>query len=124
LEKIFKEMSMKIANFFLSLGFLAALLSGCFNPITMVPPKLGDPATDPFTVDIMIGKDGQARAIAGPDVDGIKDGILNIIQLVVVDKDAGNIVAFDEVREQTITKRRLHSRLIPSPSVKPTISCF
>ncbi|MDR2742926.1 MAG: hypothetical protein LBB98_12350, partial [Treponema sp.] len=48
-------------------GFLAALLlAGCFNPITAIPPKTGDPVTDPFTIDIMIGKDGSARTVAGP----------------------------------------------------------
>jgi hypothetical protein len=53
--------------FFLG-GILASLLlAGCFDPITAAPPKTGDP----FTVGIMIGKDGSARTVAGPDSDRI-----------------------------------------------------
>jgi hypothetical protein len=81
--------------------FLAVLLAGCFNPITAIPPKTGDPVTDPFTVDIMIGKDGSARTVAGPDSTKIKkSGIRNFIQLTVVDKATGQIVAFDEARRE------------------------
>jgi hypothetical protein len=77
---------------------LAVLLSGCFNPITAIPPKQGDPAVEPFPVDILIGKDAaDARSVAGPDADRIKGDIRNIIQLIVVN-ESGQIVAFDEVR--------------------------
>jgi hypothetical protein len=51
----------------------------------------------------MIGKDGSARTVAGPDSSRIKDDIHNILQLIVVRKDAeGNstIVAFDEYRRK------------------------
>ncbi|MDR2742708.1 MAG: hypothetical protein LBB98_11240 [Treponema sp.] len=81
-------------------GFLAAiLLAGCFNPITAIPPKTGDPVTDPFTVDIFIGKDGSARTVAGPDSARIKgDNIRNFVQLVVFDKTDQKIVALAEDR--------------------------
>ncbi|MDR2741710.1 MAG: hypothetical protein LBB98_06095 [Treponema sp.] len=80
-------------------GFLAAfLLAGCFNPITAIPPKSGDPVTDPFTVDIFIGKDGSARSVAGPDSAQIKGSIRNFMQLIVVDDDNKAIVAFGEDR--------------------------
>ncbi|MDR0759344.1 MAG: hypothetical protein LBF74_04455, partial [Treponema sp.] len=76
---------------FFALGFLAFLLQGCFNPITAVPPQQAGLA-DPFTVDIVIGGDGQGRALAGPDAIAIKgktdgESIRNIIQLVVVDTE-------------------------------------
>ncbi|MDR2743346.1 MAG: hypothetical protein LBB98_14520 [Treponema sp.] len=90
----------KFTRFFVSGCFLAAiLLAGCFNPITVIPPKSGNPVTDPFTIDILIGKDGSARSVAGPDSTRIKgDNIRNFIQLVVVDKTTKQIVAFDEDR--------------------------
>jgi hypothetical protein len=88
----------KLSSLFLS-GFLALVLAGCFNPITAIPPKTGDPVTDPFTIDIIIGKDGSARTVAGPDADRIKGDIRNIIQLVVVDKLTRQIAAFDEVQQ-------------------------
>ncbi|MDR2743319.1 MAG: exo-alpha-sialidase, partial [Treponema sp.] len=79
-------------------GFLAAfLLVGCFNPITAIPPKSGNSVTNPFTVDIFIGKDGSARSVAGPDSAQIKGNIRNFMQLIVVD-DTGNIVAYAEDR--------------------------
>jgi hypothetical protein len=93
-------MCMKNAKSILfALGILSVLLAGCFNPITAIPPKQGDPATDPFTVSVLIGKDAEAgRSITGPDAAWIKgEGIRNIIQLVVVDEE-GAIVAFDEAR--------------------------
>lgn len=80
---------------------LAVLLAGCFNPITMVPPKSGDPVTDPFTIDTLIDKDGSARSVAGPDSTRIKGGkIRNFVQLVVAD-DSGKIAAFAEDRRQS-----------------------
>ncbi|MDR2743060.1 MAG: hypothetical protein LBB98_13030, partial [Treponema sp.] len=86
-------------------GFLAALLlAGCFNPITAIPPKTGDPITDPFTINIMIGKDGSARTVAGPDSARIKGAdIRNFIQLVVVNNETKQIVAFDEDRRESGT---------------------
>jgi formylglycine-generating enzyme required for sulfatase activity len=80
-------------------GILTVFLSGCFNPITVIPSKQGNPAVDPFTIDVVIGQDTEAaRSEAGPDAETIKyGGIRNIIQLIVVDQD-GNIAAFDEVR--------------------------
>jgi hypothetical protein len=91
----------KLTGFFI-LGFLAVFLSACFNPITAIPPKSGDPVTDPFTVDILIGKDGSARTVAGPDSARIKSDIRNVIQLVVTD-DAGHLIAFDEDRRESDT---------------------
>jgi hypothetical protein len=84
-----------------SAGFLAVLLAGCFNPIEAIPPKQDDHSIDPFTLDVLIGKDAEdGRSIAGPDAARIKGtGIRNIIQLIVADKD-GKIVAFDEVRRE------------------------
>jgi hypothetical protein len=91
--------SAKLSGFF-ALGILALLLAGCFNPITVTPPEQNNPTTDPFTVDILIGKDTEeSRSIAGPDAERIKNDIRNIIQLIVTD-DSGNIVAFDEVRRE------------------------
>jgi hypothetical protein len=48
---------------FFAAGFLAVLLAGCFNPISIVPPDTVDnlPA-EPFSVDIMIGTDA-ARSV-------------------------------------------------------------
>jgi hypothetical protein len=84
----------------LALGILVLFLAGCFNPITVIPPKQNDTAIDPFTIDILIGKDTEdARSIAGPGPDRIKGNIRNIIQLIVVD-NSGSIVAFDEVRRK------------------------
>jgi hypothetical protein len=100
-EKKFKELSMKTAKMtgFFAFGILAVLLSGCFNPITVIPPKTDDPVTDAFTIDVLIGKDGSARTVAGPDSGRIKEGIHNFMQLIVVD-DGGNIAAFDEDRRE------------------------
>ncbi|MDR0386999.1 MAG: hypothetical protein LBH57_03090, partial [Treponema sp.] len=82
----------------LTASILTFLLVGCFNPISVVPPKnLADPFTEPFTVDVLIGKDTQARSIAGPSAERIREGIRNIYQLIVINDD-GKIVAFDEVR--------------------------
>jgi hypothetical protein len=90
---------MKSFNLFrlLGLSLIAFLLSGCFNPITVVPPKSGNPFTDPFTVDIVIGQDGSARSVAGAGTDHIKGGLRNFAQLIVIDSQ-GNIAAFDETR--------------------------
>jgi hypothetical protein len=82
-----------------ALGFLTVLLAGCFNPITVTPPDTADPLVQPFTVDVLIGEDVQARSVAGPDADRIKGSISNIVQLIVVD-DSGTVVAFDEVRRK------------------------
>ncbi|MDR2740675.1 MAG: hypothetical protein LBB98_00750 [Treponema sp.] len=85
---------------FFTLGFLAVLLTGCFNSLPVVLPNQNDPNINPFTVDIQVGKDtGDARSAAGPDAARIKGDLRNIVQLIVVDKD-GNIVAFDEVRRK------------------------
>jgi hypothetical protein len=56
--------------------------------------------SDPFTVDIIIGKDGSSRTVAGPDDDRIKGDIRNIIQLVVVN-DGDEIIAFAEDRRKS-----------------------
>ncbi|MDR0387626.1 MAG: hypothetical protein LBH57_06275 [Treponema sp.] len=83
---------------FFVFGILAVVLAGCFNPISVVPPKsAGTPPAEPFSVDILIGNDTQARSVAGPSAERIKGSIRNIIQLVVTD-NSGNIVAFDEDR--------------------------
>jgi hypothetical protein len=80
------------------LGVLTVLLAGCFNAVTIVPPKQEDSALDPFTIDVVIGKNTEAaRSVAGPDAARIKGDIRNIIQLIVVN-DAGEIAAFDEIR--------------------------
>ncbi|MDR0386767.1 MAG: hypothetical protein LBH57_01900, partial [Treponema sp.] len=53
---------------FLSVGILALLLAGCFNPISVVPlGTVDNPLAEPFSVDIMIGPDTVARSVAGPD---------------------------------------------------------
>ncbi|MDR2070820.1 MAG: hypothetical protein LBP81_05335 [Treponema sp.] len=88
---------------FFTLGFLAVLLAGCFNSITVIPQKQDDSNIEPFTVDIEIGEERdieskeKGRSAAGPDAARIKGGISNFVQLVVAD-GKGNIVAFDEVR--------------------------
>jgi hypothetical protein len=84
-----------------SAGFLAVLLAGCFNPVEAIPPNQDDLTIEPFTLDVLIGKDAEdGRSIAGPDAARIKGtGIRNIIQLIVADKE-GKIVAFDEVRRE------------------------
>jgi hypothetical protein len=88
----------KPAGFFV-LGFLAVVLAGCFNPITAVPPQTGNPLTDPFTFEIVIGEDGSARTTVGPDSDRIKAGLYNIAQLVVMDTETKNIVCVAEDRK-------------------------
>jgi hypothetical protein len=104
----------KMMSFFAA-GILAALLAGCFNPITVVPPKQEDPNIAPFTVDIQIGKDTEkSRSVAGPDADRIKGDIRNIVQLIVVN-NAGEIVAFDEVRRQKDTDEIAELRLESIP---------
>jgi hypothetical protein len=103
----FKELPMKNTPF-LTLATFAALtilLPACFNPITVIPPKSGNPLSDPFTIDILIDKDGSARSVAGPDSAGIKGDLTNIIQLIVVDKFTGQIIAFDEVRRENDTDK-------------------
>ncbi|MDR2742780.1 MAG: hypothetical protein LBB98_11605 [Treponema sp.] len=70
--------NLKSSALFVSLS-LAILLAGCFNPITAIPPKQGDPRSDPFTVDILIGKDGYARTVAGPDSAAIKGSLCNTL---------------------------------------------
>ncbi|MDR2743384.1 MAG: hypothetical protein LBB98_14720 [Treponema sp.] len=95
----------KNINFF-TVGVLPVLLlAGCFNPISMERQKIGGGGNglgaDPFTIDIMIGKDGETRSVTGPDVARIKGDGRNIIQLIVVDKVTGNITAFDEVRRES-----------------------
>ncbi|MDR0759905.1 MAG: hypothetical protein LBF74_07320 [Treponema sp.] len=57
---------MKTVNRLFLSGVLAALLAGCFSPITAVPPQPQDGGPAPFTVDVLIGGGG-ARSIAGPD---------------------------------------------------------
>ncbi|MDR2742946.1 MAG: hypothetical protein LBB98_12450 [Treponema sp.] len=81
------------------LPLLALLLAACFNPITVIPPKQNDLNVDPFTIDILIGNDGSARSIAGPDSTRIKGDIRNFMQLIVVD-NTGNIVALAEARRE------------------------
>jgi hypothetical protein len=108
-KKLFKEIPMMKKSTLLglfSLGFLAVLLAGCFNPVEAIPAKQDDPIIDsviePFTYDILIGGDG--RSIAGPDAARIQGDIRNIVQLIVVD-DSGKIVAFEEVRRKSDTER-------------------
>jgi hypothetical protein len=85
-----------------TIGFLSALLlAGCFNPLEVEPPQPGAGLSEPFTLEVMIGKDGQARSVAGPSADRIKGDIRNVIQLVVLDKATKRITAFDEVRRET-----------------------
>jgi formylglycine-generating enzyme required for sulfatase activity len=106
----FKENRMqnvKIRGFFIS-GFLAVLLAGCFNPIAVTPPKTGGSALDPFTVDVTIGKQGEARSVAGLDAKRIKgegpESIRNFIQLIVTDSQ-GKIVAFTERRRESAEEK-------------------
>jgi hypothetical protein len=91
--------NIKIVSF---TGILLALaLAGCFNPISMETPKPEGGyalSTDPFSIDIMVGQNGQLRSVASPGSARIKGDIRNIIQLIVVDNDAKEIIAFDEVR--------------------------
>jgi hypothetical protein len=55
-------------------------------------------ANAPFTVTVVIGEDGTARTVAGPDAAQIKyGGIVNTMQLIAVD-DTKTIVGFDEKR--------------------------
>jgi hypothetical protein len=103
--KIFKEMTMKNIKTLFITGILTLLLSGCFNPITATPPQTDGSALDPFTVDVMIGsKQGKARSIAGLDAQRIKaggkEGIRNIVQLIVTDSE-GKIAAFTEQRRNS-----------------------
>jgi hypothetical protein len=91
----------KPAGFFIY-GIITIFLAGCFNPIIVSPPKWEEnPLVEPFTVDVLIGKDtvaeAQARSVDGPDAGRIKGDVRNILQLIVVDK-SGKIAAFDEVR--------------------------
>jgi hypothetical protein len=86
---------------FFALGILAVVLAGCYNPITIVPPKeLANPLAEPFSVEIMVGEDAQGRFLAGLTDARIKvKGIaINVMQLIVVDKAAKTIAGFDEVR--------------------------
>jgi hypothetical protein len=102
------------ANLFV-LGILTALLSGCFNPITAIPPKQEDQAVEPFTVNVLIGKDTVTdRSIAGPDAVRIKEGIHNIMQLVVVN-DSDEIVAFDEARRGSEQDQKVEFRIESLP---------
>jgi hypothetical protein len=111
----------KLASFFAKgsklPGILALLLAGCFNLITVIPPKTaGNPLMEPFSVDVLIGKDTRtlARSVAGPDADRVKRDLHNIIQLVVVDT-TGNIVAFDEVRRGSDAKNEAELRIESIP---------
>ncbi|MDR0386403.1 MAG: right-handed parallel beta-helix repeat-containing protein [Treponema sp.] len=96
-------------------GFLAVLLAGCFNPVTPVTPKTGDSLTEPFAVDILIGQDSPARSVAGPDIARIKGDIRNIIQLIVVDKETGKLVAFDEIRRSNASETEAQLRIDSVP---------
>jgi hypothetical protein len=95
-----------------SAGFLAVLLAGCFNPIEAIPPKQDDLSIEPFTLDVLIGKDAKdGRSIAGPDAARIKGtGIRNIVQLIVADS-SGKIVAFDEVRRGSDAEKKALLRI-------------
>jgi hypothetical protein len=85
---------------FFAFGILAVVLAGCFNPITVVPPKgMENPLAEPFSVDIMVGEDTQGRSLAGLSDARIKQtGAINVMQLIVVDKELKTIVGFDEAR--------------------------
>jgi hypothetical protein len=49
----------------LQASLLAVLLAGCFNPITVIPPKSAEnPLAEPFSVDILIGKDSRVETLA------------------------------------------------------------
>ncbi|MDR0760800.1 MAG: hypothetical protein LBF74_11960 [Treponema sp.] len=92
--------NLKLTRVFTS-GALAIVLAGCFNPITVDPPKQRTPVPASFTVDVLVGEDSGARSVAGPDAARIKaEGIRNTVQLIIVDKETGRIAAFDEVRRQ------------------------
>jgi hypothetical protein len=85
----------KTRSYLFGLGILAALFAGCFNPITVRPPEnVGDHS---FTINMVIGQDDQARTVIGPNAARIKGkNILNFIQLIVVDTETKEIVAFAE----------------------------
>ncbi|MDR0387682.1 MAG: right-handed parallel beta-helix repeat-containing protein [Treponema sp.] len=105
--------SVKTLGFFAA-GFLAVLLTGCFNPITVVPSNTADNSpAEPFFVDILIGKD-TARSVAGPDAARIKGDIRNIIQLIVID-ESGKIVAFKEARRGSDTEKAAELRIESIP---------
>jgi hypothetical protein len=100
---------------FFAAGFLAVLLAGCFNPISVVHPNAADNSlAEPFSVDILIGKDTASRSVAGPDTNRIKADIRNIIQLIVTD-DSGNIIAFDEARRGSDTEAAAELRIESLP---------
>jgi hypothetical protein len=100
---------------FFAAGILAVLLAGCFNPITVIPPKSADnPLAEPFSVNILIGKDTAPRSIAGPSTERIKGDIRNIIQLIVVDNH-GTIVAFDEARRKNNADKDAELRIEAIP---------
>jgi hypothetical protein len=90
-----------VQPFFVS-AVLTALLAGCFDPITAVPPQRHDGGHAPFTVDVLIGGGG-ARSIAGPGFVEIKknDGIRNFMQLIVLD-EAGEVCFFQEDRRESV----------------------
>jgi hypothetical protein len=97
------------------LGALLVLLAGCFDPVTVVPPKTGNPDTGAFTVTVRIGNDAAGRSIAGPGPDQIKTtGIRNFAQLIVLN-EAGNIAAYAEDRRpnETATGAELTIESIP-----------
>ena len=99
-----------ILSFFAASGILAALLGGCFNPITVVPPQSGDslteagiqeeangkgagiPDTGSFVVTIPVNPEpggASGRAAAGLNEAGkIKNGgIINSFLLVVLNDE-------------------------------------
>ncbi|MDR1108119.1 MAG: hypothetical protein LBL19_03700 [Spirochaetaceae bacterium] len=96
---------MKIAKFvfFFVSVLLAGILAGCVNPIVPVPAvqEQAQQAQAPgdgslgFTVTLAVGENGEARSILG-GVTGYLAAwntyIINIGQLVVVDKSSGKII--------------------------------
>jgi hypothetical protein len=93
---------MKTANPFLLLILgLIIFFTGCFSALDGMTDKQAEavPKVDsqPFTMEVHImPQGGRERAIAGPSIPNIKNGLYNFIQLVIVD-EKGTIQAFDEV---------------------------
>jgi hypothetical protein len=109
----------------LAIGFIAVLLfAGCFSPVGVDQSKeeVSQTSNEPFLMDITYGiydepveSKAKAAVPTGPNATQIKSGLYNYIQLVVVNNDTGEILAFENRRRSNSSESEAKIQLDQLP---------